>query len=140
MCGLLDPTVRIRAPDLDEGIAVGVAALCQGPRSPQSDAGCYCAARAGAGALVRAIRDLAERIGSNDTSTLTRRLRECQLSLHTIVQGSFAGRLRLRRPVAGRAATSTVVPLRISIGSMRILETCLALGAIATALLIGLGR
>jgi hypothetical protein len=89
---------------------------------------------------VRAIRDLAERIGSNDTSPFTRRLRECQLSLHTIVQGSFAGRLRLRRQVAGRAAASTVVPLRISIGSMRILETCLALGAIATALLIGLGR
>jgi hypothetical protein len=63
------------------------------------------------------------------------------LSLHTIVQGSFAGRLRLRRQVAARAAGSTTAPpLRLSISSMRVLETSLALGAIATALLIGYGR
>jgi hypothetical protein len=63
------------------------------------------------------------------------------LSLHAIVQGSFAGRLRLRRQVApSPAATTTALPLRISITSMRVLETGLALTAIATALLIGLGR
>lgn len=90
---------------------------------------------------MRAIRDVPERIDSNDTSTLTRRLTECQLSLHTIVQGRFAGRLRPRRQIPARAAAgTTVLPLRISIGSMRVLETSLALGAIATALLIGLGR
>jgi hypothetical protein len=63
------------------------------------------------------------------------------LSLHTIVQGSLAGRLRLRRRVPARAGAGTVaMPLRISISSMRVLETGLALTAIATALLIGLGR
>jgi hypothetical protein len=75
-----------------------------------------------------------------------------------MVQGSLAGRLHLRRDAAarpiGRGAVgrravsgsavsrsvvgrSAVVPVRISIGSMRILETGLALSAIATALLIG---
>ena len=63
------------------------------------------------------------------------------MSLHTIVQGSFAGRLRLRRPIPARAAAgTTALPLRISISSMRVLETGLALTAIATALLMGLGR
>ena len=68
------------------------------------------------------------------------------MSLHTIVQGSLAGRLRLRRVIPARAAAGTAaagtaaLPLRISISSMRVLETGLALSAIATALLIGLGR
>ena len=63
------------------------------------------------------------------------------MSLHTIVQRNFAGRLRLRREIPARAAAGTAaLPLRISISSMRVLETGLALSAIATALLIGLGR
>jgi hypothetical protein len=63
------------------------------------------------------------------------------LSLHTIVQGSFAGRRRLRRQIPARAGgTTTAPPLRISISSMRVLETGLALTAVVTALLIGLGR
>jgi hypothetical protein len=64
------------------------------------------------------------------------------VSLQTIVSGSHAGRLRIRRAV-GRVALEprvTQVALDISAGSMRILETGLALSAIATALLIGLGR
>lgn len=63
------------------------------------------------------------------------------MSLHTVVQGTFAGRLRLRRLTPARAAAgTTALPLRLSISSMRVLETGLALSAIATALLIGLGR
>lgn len=63
------------------------------------------------------------------------------MSLHTIVQGSLAGRGRLRRLIPARAAAdTTALPLRVSISSMRVLETGLALTAIATALLIGLGR
>jgi hypothetical protein len=46
-----------------------------------------------------------------------------------------------RRVVATRPTSRTVaVPIRISISSMRVLETGLALSAIATAMLIGLGR
>jgi len=64
------------------------------------------------------------------------------VSLHTIVQDSLAGRIHLRREAARRmagapAVRSLALPVRISIGSMRLLETALALGAIATALLIG---
>jgi hypothetical protein len=63
------------------------------------------------------------------------------VSLHAIVQDGLAARLRLRRDVTARAtARTTAVSVRISISSMRILETSLALGAIATALIIGLGR
>jgi hypothetical protein len=63
------------------------------------------------------------------------------VSLHTIVQGSFAGRLRLRRLLPARAVgVPAVLPQRITISSMRVLETGLALSAIATALLIGVGR
>ena len=66
------------------------------------------------------------------------------MSLHTIVQESFAGRLRLRRQVT--PGTTTIAPaptlpaVRISISSMRVLETGLAFGAIAAALLLGYGR
>jgi len=60
------------------------------------------------------------------------------LSLQTIVQGSLAGRIPARRDVvARRPARATLAPARFSISSMRILETGLALTAIATALLIG---
>ena len=63
------------------------------------------------------------------------------MSLHTIVQGTFAGRHRLRRLVPARAvAGTTALPVRVSISSMQALETGLALCAIATALLIGIGR
>lgn len=56
-----------------------------------------------------------------------------------MVQGSFAGRLHVRRDAAERAMNrSAVMPIRISISSMRLLETGLALTAIATALFIGL--
>lgn len=67
-------------------------------------------------------------------------LKERQVSLHAIVQGTVAGRRRPRRDIAARATAAAAVPLRISISSMRILETSLALSAIATALLIGSGR
>ena len=63
------------------------------------------------------------------------------MSLHALVQDGLAARLRLRRDLAARTPTRTAaLPLRISISSMRVLETGLALGAIATALLIGHGR
>jgi hypothetical protein len=90
---------------------------------------------------VRAIPGVAERISNNVTATSTHHLKERQVSLHAIVQGTFAGRRRPRRDIAARAtAGAAAVPLRISISSMRILETSLALSAIATALLIGSGR
>ena len=61
------------------------------------------------------------------------------MSLHLIAQDGLAG-LR-RRVVATRPTSrSLALPIRISISSMRVLETCLALSAIGTALLIGLGR
>jgi hypothetical protein len=60
------------------------------------------------------------------------------VSLHSTVQDSFAGRLHPRRDVRARVPSRIVaIPMRISIGSMRLLETGLALSAIATALLIG---
>jgi hypothetical protein len=58
--------------------------------------------------------------------------------LQPTVQASFAGRRHSRRDAAARVFTRSVaIPIRISISSMRILETGLALSAIATALLIG---
>lgn len=62
------------------------------------------------------------------------------MSLQTIVRGGLAGRLRLRDLTPPAAPRTAAVATRLSIGSMRILETSLALSAIATALLIGLGR
>ena len=62
------------------------------------------------------------------------------MSLHTIVQDRLAGRPRINRDIAARVTGTALVPVRISISSMRVLETSLALSAIATALLIGLGR
>ena len=62
------------------------------------------------------------------------------MSLHSIARDGLAGRLH-PRVVAGRLTSRSVaVPIRFSISSMRILETGLALSAIATAMLIGLGR
>lgn len=63
------------------------------------------------------------------------------MSLHAIVQDGLATRLRLRRNGTARSTSRTgAVPLRISISSMRILETSIALGAVVAALLIGAGR
>lgn len=64
------------------------------------------------------------------------------MSLHTIVGSGVAGRLHARRGAVSaviepRASNMTVL---LSGASMRVLETGLAVIAIATALLIGLGR
>ena len=62
------------------------------------------------------------------------------MSLHSIARDGLAGRLGRRVVATRRTSRSVAVPIRISISSMRVLETSLALGAIATAMLIGLGR
>jgi hypothetical protein len=63
------------------------------------------------------------------------------VSLQTIVRGGLAGRFHVGRELAARPARPTAaVSTRLTISSMRILETSLALSAIATALLIGHGR
>lgn len=62
------------------------------------------------------------------------------MSLHTIGDG-LAGRLHPRRATAVAVKpTATPLAVRLSGMSMRVLETGLALVAIATALAIGLGR
>ncbi len=64
------------------------------------------------------------------------------MSLHTIVTSGFTGRSHARhdaaRTVVQPRASDVTAPL--SGYSMRVLETGLAVVAIATALLIGLGR
>ena len=64
------------------------------------------------------------------------------VSLHTIVSDGPVGRLAHRRAAAAVAQhpASSQLVVRLSGASMRILETGLALTAIATALLIGRGR
>ena len=62
------------------------------------------------------------------------------MSLHLIAQTGLAGRLRHRVVASRSTARLATFPIRISISSMRALETSVALGAIATALLIGVGR
>jgi hypothetical protein len=69
------------------------------------------------------------------------------VSLHTIVHDGLAGRFLRRDPLSTHhALVSTAVqprtelPGRLSGMSMRMLETGLAIIAIATAVLIGLGR
>jgi hypothetical protein len=69
------------------------------------------------------------------------------VSLHTIVTSGFVGRPHARRAGAATAGATAVVQPRasdvtalLSGYSMRFLETGLAVIAIATALLIGLGR
>ena len=67
------------------------------------------------------------------------------MSLHTIVADGLAGRL-LQRPRRARVTVAVAQPrandfaARLSGTSMRVLETSMALAAIGTALLIGLGR
>jgi hypothetical protein len=64
------------------------------------------------------------------------------VSLHTLVTDGLAGRFPARRSstaVVSRRESSTLAA-GLSGASMRILETGLALAAIATAVLIGLGR
>ena len=62
------------------------------------------------------------------------------MSLHSIARDGLAGRLRRRVVATWPTSRAIAVPIRISISSMRVLETSLALGAIAAAMLIGLGR
>ena len=64
------------------------------------------------------------------------------MSLQTIASDALAGRLRSRRVAAAVVVRPAETPMgvRLSGASMRVLETGLALGAILTALLIGLGR
>ena len=63
------------------------------------------------------------------------------MSLHTIVSDGLLGRLQARRSaVAVARPRTTELAVRLSGASMRLLETGLALTAIAVALLIGLGR
>ena len=63
------------------------------------------------------------------------------MSLSTIVSDGLAGRLPQRR-AASAVARPPQVPLAVVLTgmSMRLLETSLAVTAIAVALLIGLGR
>ncbi|HEX3264942.1 MAG TPA: hypothetical protein VHR16_04685 [Candidatus Limnocylindrales bacterium] len=64
------------------------------------------------------------------------------MSLHTIVSDGLVGRLHSRDvevAAVARPRTSQMAVL-LSGASMRLLETGLALTAIVTALLIGLGR
>jgi hypothetical protein len=67
--------------------------------------------------------------------------KELDVSLHTIVNDGLGGRFAHRR-VAAAAVVRPASPMtvRLSGASMRFLETGLALTAILTALLIGLGR
>lgn len=64
------------------------------------------------------------------------------MSLQTIVSNGFVGRLHLRRHVEAATVHPRARDLAMSmpIGSMRILEAGIALTALATALLIGIGR
>jgi hypothetical protein len=63
------------------------------------------------------------------------------VSLHTIVSDGVVGRLHLRRaPAAVVRPRTAEMAVRLTGTSMRILETGMAVTAIATALLIGLGR
>lgn len=62
------------------------------------------------------------------------------MSLHTIVSDRLAGRLPRRATAVAAQPTTAPLAVRLSGMSMRVLETGLALVAIATALLIGLGR
>ena len=64
------------------------------------------------------------------------------MSLHTIVSDGLAGRMPSHRAVAAAVVRprGADMAVRLSGASMRVLETGLALTAIATALLIGLGR
>ena len=70
------------------------------------------------------------------------------MSLHTIVSDGLTARLTNRRAhaVPARVTVASVPPARVELAgrlsgmSMRVLETGLAVTAIATAVLIGLGR
>jgi hypothetical protein len=64
------------------------------------------------------------------------------VSLHSYVGDELSGRVNIRRAAASAVARQPRAPfsVRLSGASMRILETGLALTAIATAVLIGLGR
>jgi hypothetical protein len=64
------------------------------------------------------------------------------VSLYSIVSHGLSGRLRPRRDMRGvdREAEPVAVLVDLPGGSMRLLETGLAVAALATALLLGLGH
>lgn len=64
------------------------------------------------------------------------------MSLHTLVNDGLAGRFHTRHVADAVVARPSSAPMTVLLSgaSMRLLETGLALTAIATALLIGLGR
>ena len=63
------------------------------------------------------------------------------MSLHTIVHDGFMGRRTARRATSAVLQPPTkVLAVRLTGASMRILETGLALSAIATAVLLGMAR
>jgi hypothetical protein len=68
--------------------------------------------------------------------------RSAPVSLQTIVSSGLVGRLHVRRGVRASAAKPRTRDLAMSIpvASMRLLEASIALTALATALLIGIGR
>jgi hypothetical protein len=67
--------------------------------------------------------------------------KEQAVSLQTIVASGFGSRLLHRQAVQARIATPPkTVTVAMSGGSMRFLEAGIALTALATALLIGVGR
>jgi hypothetical protein len=94
-------------------------------------------------ALVRPIPAGGDGASSEEgTGNRTPSSKEPSVSLQTIVASGLGGRLHLRRAamqgtIAPRPNTVTVA---MSGGSMRFLEAGLALTALATALLIGVGR
>ena len=63
------------------------------------------------------------------------------MSLHTIVSDGLAGRFA-PRPATAAVARPRSAPIAVLLTgmSMRFLETALAVGAIAAALLLGVGR
>jgi hypothetical protein len=63
------------------------------------------------------------------------------VSLHTIVQQGVIGRFNARRAEAAvLQPPAKVLAVRLTGASMRLLETGLALSAIATAVLLGMAR
>ena len=64
------------------------------------------------------------------------------MSLQTIIAGGLTGHLHLRREPAAATIEPRLraIAVVVSGGSMRSLETGMALMALATAFLIGLGR
>ena len=62
------------------------------------------------------------------------------MSLHTIVSDSIVGRRALRRAAPVARPRMNEMAVLLTGASMRVLETALAISAIAVALLLNLGR